>query len=56
MIYTGMRIGEVGGLRWEDVDFENNMIDVNHTVVYFCSRKERSKHGNQKWAVNTPKT
>ena len=56
MIYTGMRIGEVAGLRWEDVDFEKDLIDVNHNVVYFCSRQERAKNGNQKWAANTPKT
>lgn len=56
LLYTGMRIGETAGLRWEDVDFEKNLISVNHTLVYFCSREEKSKHGNQKWAVNTPKT
>lgn len=56
MIYTGMRIGEVAGLRWEDVDFKNDIINVDHNAVYFCSRKEREKNGNQKWAVSTPKT
>ena len=56
MIYTGMRIGEVAGLRWQDVDFENDFISINHDIVYYCSRNERAKHGHQKWGANTPKT
>jgi len=31
-LYTGMRVGEICALRWEDVDFENDMIHVNHTL------------------------
>ena len=56
MIYTGMRSGEVAGLRWQDVDFENDFISINHDIVYYCSRNERAKHGHQKWGANTPKT
>lgn len=32
---TGLRIGEVLGLRWEDLDFTNNLINVNHTLLYY---------------------
>lgn len=35
MLGTGMRVGEICGLRWEDIDMENGMIDVNHTLVYY---------------------
>ena len=56
MIYTGMRIGEIGGLRWEDVDFEKNTITVDHNLIYLCSREEKSKHGGMKWVITTPKT
>ena len=35
MLGTGMRVGEICGLRWDDVDFENGLIDVNHTLVYY---------------------
>ena len=39
MVETGMRVGEITGLRWEDVDFDANLISVNHTLVYYnhCS-------------------
>lgn len=51
MLGTGCRIGEVLGLRWEDCDFEQNIISVNHTLIY---RKftDESCH----YAVTTPKT
>lgn len=33
LLYTGMRSGECLGLAWEDVDFENNIISINHTLT-----------------------
>lgn len=52
MMWTGMRVGEITGLRWCDVDFEAETISVNHTLVYF------DKGGSERcgFAVNTPKT
>ncbi len=32
MFLTGMRIGEVGGLKWEDVDFKNKCININRSL------------------------
>ncbi|MFZ5480454.1 MAG: tyrosine-type recombinase/integrase [Myxococcota bacterium] len=32
-LYTGMRAGELGGLRWEDVDFDRRLIDVRRTYT-----------------------
>lgn len=32
MFLTGMRIGEVGGLKWEDVDFKNKCIYINRSL------------------------
>ena len=40
-ICTGMRIGEVCALQWEDVDFTQRIITVRHTVgrIYNCELK-----------------
>ncbi|MGL5426589.1 MAG: site-specific integrase, partial [Cetobacterium sp.] len=32
--YTGLRIGEVLALRWEDIDFKNKTISVSNNVVH----------------------
>ena len=55
MLGTGMRVGEVTGLRWCDIDLENGVIDINHTLVYYCHRHEVELNGCY-FNVNTPKT
>lgn len=35
LLGTGMRVGEATGLRWCDIDLEEGIIDVNHTLVYY---------------------
>ena len=55
MIGTGLRVGEVTGLRWCDIDLEEGIIDVNHTLVYYDHRTEGSKRGCY-FNVNTTKT
>ena len=35
LLGTGCRIGEALGLRWEDLDFENRIININHSIVYY---------------------
>lgn len=52
MMWTGMRVGEITGLRWCDVDFENEMISVNHTLVHYSKGKSQGCV----YAINTPKT
>ena len=49
---TGMRIGEICALKWEDVDFVQKIITVRHTVgrVYNCESKTTEK------IASTPKT
>lgn len=37
LLGTGCRIGEALGLRWEDLDFENRIISINHSIVYYPS-------------------
>lgn len=31
---TGCRVGELIGLRWQDCDFQNGTISINHNLVY----------------------
>lgn len=52
MLWTGMRVGEVTGLIWDDLDFDKNLIHVQRTLVYF------DQGGTKKcsYAINTPKT
>ena len=52
MANTGMRVGELTGLRWQDVDMENGIISVNHTLVYYNPRDELGTY----FSINTPKT
>ena len=35
LLGTGCRIGEALGLRWQDLDFENRVININHSLVYY---------------------
>ena len=52
MLGTGCRIGELTGLRWEDCDFQNNIIEINHTLTY--SPDEDT--GEYAFHISTPKT
>lgn len=52
MLWTGMRVGEITGLRWCDIDIEEESISVNHTLVYYDHRNGTGCS----FAVNTPKT
>ena len=52
MLGTGLRVGEHTGLRWCDIDFDEDLISVNHTLVFY-------NHGDNKgctFSINTPKT
>lgn len=42
-LYTGMRIGEISALRWEDVDFEKNIILVKKTLYRVPPEKKGEK-------------
>lgn len=52
MMYCGLRVGEATGLRWCDIDFSNNLISVNHTLVYYKSNETNCYI----YTINTPKT
>ena len=52
LLGTGGRIGEITGLRWEDCDFKNNIIEINHTLVYRPEENTRKSV----FHITTPKT
>ena len=52
MLWTGMRVGEITGLRWCDIDLENDIITIDHTLVYYS----KGKNKGCKYAINTPKS
>ena len=49
---TGCRVGEVVGLRWEDCDFQEGIISINHNLVY-CKSDGDKKF---RYYISTPKT
>lgn len=51
LLGTGCRIGEMLGLTWNDVDFQNNLININHNLIY---RMQDS--GKCEFHITTPKT
>lgn len=34
LIFTGCRRGEISGLKWDSIDFDNRIIDINNTWLY----------------------
>lgn len=53
-LYSGIRIGELCALKWEDVDFKKNRLTINKTIqrVYI---KDKNK-SISKVIITTPKT
>lgn len=50
---TGMRIGEVCALKWDDVDFQNNIIHIRHTISRVGDESSEQK---TKLILDSPKT
>lgn len=48
---TGMRWGELSGLTWGDVDTENHVISINHSINY----RDRGQ-GKHEFFITSPKT
>lgn len=48
--YTGMRTGEVMALTWNDIDFDNGIIDVKHSV------HDETKNSFGRWYIGPTKT
>ena len=53
LLYTGMRGGELCGLQWSDIDLENGVIYIKHTLAYMRGKGE----GKQSiYELQSPKT
>lgn len=51
MLGTGLRVGEITALQWEDIDYEEGFIEVKRTLVYYNHSDDRCYY-----SINTPKT
>lgn len=51
-VNTGMRIGELGGLRWDDIDWDANLIRVDRTLTYLKKPGDTQK----RFHLGPPKT
>jgi len=52
MANSGMRVGEITGLRWCDVDLEKGLISINHTLVYYNHADDKGCY----YTIHRPKT
>lgn len=53
-VTTGLRVGEISALRWEDIDFERNTIKVTRTLLY--QKIEELGDTKKTFHINPPKT
>ena len=51
LLGTGMRIGELLGLRWCDIDFKSGIIHVTHALAY-----KDTENGGYEYRISEPKT
>ncbi|MBR5961352.1 MAG: tyrosine-type recombinase/integrase [Clostridia bacterium] len=47
-IFTGMRVGELTGLTWDDIDFDNGRIHINKQIVQSRKKGDPYKFGSPK--------
>lgn len=52
LLGTGCRVGEVVGLTWDDCDFQNGIININHSLIY----RPDEITGKCGFYISTPKT
>ncbi len=55
-LYTGMRIGEVCALQWNDIDLCNSTISVNKTIQRISNSNADKENRKTKVVIDVPKT
>jgi integrase len=56
-LYTGMRRGELCGLEWKDIDFNNGLIDINKSSLYLADKgvfQDDTKNFSSKRVIKVP--
>ena len=57
LLYSGMRRGELCGLEWNDIDFDNCIIDINKSSQYLPDRgiyKDETKNDTSNRLIKIP--
>ena len=52
-IFTGMRRGEIVGLKWGDIDFQNQKISVKRSIYKTKDEKAQEKAPKSKYGIRT---
>lgn len=55
-LYMGLRVGEVCGLRWGDIDFQNAVLHVRHTVERISNLDPAAGGSKTRLVMGTVKT
>ena len=58
LLYSGMRRGELLGLDWDDIDFENNLINISKSSLYLPDRgiyEDTTKNKSSERIIKIPK-
>ncbi len=48
VLQTGLRTGELVGLKWEDIDFDNRLLKIQRSMEY--------RHSTGEWRIGEPKS
>ena len=57
LLYSGMRRGELCGLSWDDVNFKENLIDINKSSLYLSEKgifEDTTKNFSSKRVIKLP--
>ena len=59
LLFTGMRRGELLGLQWSDIDFDNHIISIQRSSLYLADRgifEDETKNQSSNRVIKVPST